>query len=546
MRIAVKSTEAFSFSTDPHMIIMTKDMLDNHNVDNQAHQELFDKKANVSHTHNYAGSSSAGGAATSATKLATSRTIRTNLASTSTASFNGTANVTPGVTGTLPVANGGTGATTAANARTNLEITPANIGAAPTDHTHNYAGSSSAGGAATSATKLATARTITLSSDVTGSTTFDGSANKTITATLANSGVTAGTYGANVIKLAVSTWISNNRGLHSTTATSTWTAKQDCSVSFRYRVSSESVSYDYLNITAAGTQILANTGGSVTTNVLTTTLKTGQTIIFNYRKDGSNNTNEDCAKISEVKVTPTSATSATAVTTANFDTYFTAASARNALGLGNTTGALPIANGGTGATTAAAARTNLGITGTGTMTRDEINDVLAGKEGSTANNHSIYIGCETGNLSKGYCYNNVAIGAFALSSITGGQNKNVAIGNTALYKSTTGASNTAIGHSSLYKCSTGGGNTAIGEGALSSLETYNGCTGLGAGSEVTGNYQIQLGNSSSTVYAQKALVTRSDARDKLDIEDSPLGLDFIMKLRPRRYTFTKKGKIIDK
>ncbi len=40
----------------------------------------------------------------------------------------------------------------------------------------------------------------------------------------------------------------------------------------------------------------------------------------------------------------------------------TAAAARNALGLGNTTGALPIANGGTGAATASAARTALGIT----------------------------------------------------------------------------------------------------------------------------------------------------------------------------------------
>lgn len=52
------------------------------------------------------------GTAASATKLATARTIQTNLGSTSSASFNGTANVTPGVTGTLGVANGGTGLAT--------------------------------------------------------------------------------------------------------------------------------------------------------------------------------------------------------------------------------------------------------------------------------------------------------------------------------------------------------------------------------------------------------------------------------------------------
>lgn len=111
-----------------------------------------------SHTHNYAGSSSAGGAATSAnklntnagdsntpvyfsggipvkctsldlsttgnaataTKLATARTIRTNLASTSTASFDGSAAVTPGVTGTLAVGNGGTGSSNGATGLKNL------------------------------------------------------------------------------------------------------------------------------------------------------------------------------------------------------------------------------------------------------------------------------------------------------------------------------------------------------------------------------------------------------------------------------------------
>jgi len=50
--------------------------------------------------------------------------------------------------------------------------------------------------AAGKATKLATARKISLTGDATGNTTFDGSADKSITVTLANSGVTAGTYSA--------------------------------------------------------------------------------------------------------------------------------------------------------------------------------------------------------------------------------------------------------------------------------------------------------------------------------------------------------------
>ena len=50
--------------------------------------------------------------------------------------------------------------------------------------------------AAGKATKLATARKISLTGDATGNTTFDGSADKSISVTLANTGVTAGTYSA--------------------------------------------------------------------------------------------------------------------------------------------------------------------------------------------------------------------------------------------------------------------------------------------------------------------------------------------------------------
>lgn len=60
-------------------------------------------------------------------------------------------------------------------------MTQAAISTALTSHTHKYAGSSSAGGAANSAVKLATTRKITLNGVVTGSTSFDGSGDVTIT-----------------------------------------------------------------------------------------------------------------------------------------------------------------------------------------------------------------------------------------------------------------------------------------------------------------------------------------------------------------------------
>lgn len=52
----------------------------------------------------------------------------------------------------------------------------------------------SVSGNAGTATKLKTARTISISGDATGSASFDGSADKSISVTLASSGVTAGTY----------------------------------------------------------------------------------------------------------------------------------------------------------------------------------------------------------------------------------------------------------------------------------------------------------------------------------------------------------------
>jgi hypothetical protein len=49
---------------------------------------------------------------------------------------------------------------------------------------------------------------------------------------------------------------------------------------------------------------------------------------------------------------------------------------------------------------------------------------------------------------------------------------------------------------------------------------------------ISGNNQVQLGDSATTTYIYNILQTRSDARDKADIKDTSLGLEFIEKLRP--------------
>lgn len=68
------------------------------------------------------GTGNTSGAADSAAKLSTARTLVVDLTSTTPASFDGTVNATLGATGSLPITKGGTGAVDAATARANLGI----------------------------------------------------------------------------------------------------------------------------------------------------------------------------------------------------------------------------------------------------------------------------------------------------------------------------------------------------------------------------------------------------------------------------------------
>jgi len=128
-------------------------------------------------------------------------------------------------------------------------------------------------------------------------------------------------------------------------------------------------------------------------------------------------------------------------------------------------------------------------------------------------------------------YQNTAIGASALDVNSNGY-VNTAVGTSALGSNTTGFSNTAVGVLALNSNTVGDFNTAIGYSAFTTGTNYNNSTAVGYDAQVTGSNQIQLGSGSTTCYTNGAVQNRSDIRDKADIRDTQLGLDFVNSLRP--------------
>lgn len=132
---------------------------------------------------------------------------------------------------------------------------------------------------------------------------------------------------------------------------------------------------------------------------------------------------------------------------------------------------------------------------------------------------------------------NTAIGAFSQCNFlspnasNGAASKNTSVGYSSLGYVTSGSNNVAIGHTTLLNNLTGNNNTAIGYEALNATD-YTNTAGVGYQAAVTGDNQIQLGNSSTTTYVYNTVQSRSDLRDKTDIRESVLGLNFINKLRP--------------
>ena len=135
-------------------------------------------------------------------------------------------------------------------------------------------------------------------------------------------------------------------------------------------------------------------------------------------------------------------------------------------------------------------------------------------------------------------------GATATNQNTTALGRNAAAtaeGATALGRS---AAATAEGATALGRSAAASGTdtTALG---IAAIANYGNTTALGAGAAVTGTNQVQLGNATTTTYAYGAVQDRSDKRDKTDVHNSDLGLEFIQKLRPVKFRWDYRDDYIN-
>jgi hypothetical protein len=187
---------------------------------------------------------------------------------------------------------------------------------------------------------------------------------------------------------------------------------------------------------------------------------------------------------------------------------------------------------------------------------------LGAGAGDTLGNYSLAIGVLSLPLSTGQ--SNTSVGFGACSSQTTGFG-NTALGSLTLQSLTTTSNNTAVGYHALIHSDPNGtgANTAIGSQALEALTTGNKNIGLGlnsgsnlttgdnnisigcdtTGSSATVSDEITLGNSLHTVLrcAVTSITSLSDARDKKNIEELPVGLEFIKNLKPVSFVWNERA-----
>jgi hypothetical protein len=126
---------------------------------------------------------------------------------------------------------------------------------------------------------------------------------------------------------------------------------------------------------------------------------------------------------------------------------------------------------------------------------------------------------------------NTGIGQLVGARLTTGRD-NAFGGKNAGIDVNTGSFNAFWGAISGYAIETGQYNCGIGSYTMTSGPDTTNSACVGSFTTVTGDNQIQLGDSATTTYVYGSVQNRSDLRDKTDVRDTELGLNFISRLRP--------------
>jgi hypothetical protein len=120
--------------------------------------------------------------------------------------------------------------------------------------------------------------------------------------------------------------------------------------------------------------------------------------------------------------------------------------------------------------------------------------------------------------------------------ITGDANNG--FGTSALLALTSGNNNIGVGNAAGMDITSGDGNICIGHDSGRSASP--------SGSLTTGDNQICLGNNNITTISQRVSTTvTSDARDKTDVVDLNVGLDFVKALEPVVYKWDQRSDYLD-
>jgi hypothetical protein len=177
----------------------------------------------------------------------------------------------------------------------------------------------------------------------------------------------------------------------------------------------------------------------------------------------------------------------------------------------------------------------------------------AAENADARRSNNVYVGSRAGK--QCHSNNQVAVGfdALGLTSTAFSQGANIAIGFEAMRTNNATDRCIAIGYECMDAANTGDRNIALG-GIIHNGDIITGDDNIMIGydtnlSALSVSNEVNIFNGSVTARFQGAASAWSfvsDARDKKDIEDLELGLDFVTKLKPRKFKWDLRNSNVDK